>query len=198
MGKYTKRADGRYCTSIYINGKRKYLYSKSEKELDLKLAEMKINKARGTISNLENITFKEYAEKWFEINCSTKEVATQNSIKNRLKHLYKYIGNLKLKNIKQFHIQEVVTNMIKEGYTDITKRTLAECKRILNDAVNNDIIFKNVANGISVPKFQKNERKPLSQSEDKKVLELALRHKYGLFILVLRFETRRSSCFNFK
>ena len=85
------------------------------------------------------------------------------------------------------YIQEVVTNMIKEGYTDITKRTLAECKRILNDAVNNDIIFKNVANGISVPKFQKNERKPLSQSEDKKVLELALRHKYGLFILVLRF-----------
>jgi len=77
--------------------------------------------------------------------------------------------------------------MVKNGYTDITKRSLAECKRILNDAVINDIISKNVALGIKAPKFPKNERKPLSSIQDKKVFELALKHKYGLFILILRY-----------
>lgn len=187
MSKYTKRADGRYVASIRINGKKKFIYSTDENELDLKLAELKLDKARGTFSDCDNMTFKQYAERWFEINCSTKESSTQSSIKNRLKHLYKYIGNIKLKNLKKYHIQEIVTNMVKEGYTDMAKRTLAECKRILNDALSNDVIFKNVANGVTAPKFQKNERMPLTKEQDKKVLDLALNHKYGLFILVLRY-----------
>ena len=74
--------------------------------------------------------------------------------------------------------------MLKDGYTDITNRTIAECKRILEDAVNNDIIDKNVANGIKTVKFPKTERKPLTQYEDSKVVECAKNHKYGLFILL--------------
>ena len=37
MGKYKQRADGLYRTSITLNGKRKYLYAKTQKELDKKL-----------------------------------------------------------------------------------------------------------------------------------------------------------------
>ena len=36
MSKYTKRADGRYVTTITVNGKRKYLYANNSKELDKK------------------------------------------------------------------------------------------------------------------------------------------------------------------
>lgn len=86
----------------------------------------------------------------------------------------------------------MVTSMVKEGYTDMTKRTLAECKRILNDALNNDVIFKNVANGVESPKFQKNERMPITKEQYKKILEIALNHKYGLFILILRYCGLRS------
>ena len=162
--KYKQRADGRYQTSVVVNGKKQYL-----------------------ISNTSNITFKQYAEKWFEVNISIKEEATQNSIKNRMNHIYKYIGNVKLKNLKRYQIQEIQTGMIKDGYTDITNRTIAECRRILEDAVNNDIIDKNVARGIKSIKFPKNERRPLTKDEDIKVVELAKKNKYGLFILVLRF-----------
>ena len=34
MSKYTKRKDGRYVTKITIDGKVKYLYSKSKDKLD--------------------------------------------------------------------------------------------------------------------------------------------------------------------
>lgn len=185
--KYTKRKDGRFQTSIVIAGEKKYLIAKSAEELDNKVTEINYKKLKGLSPTFSDITFKQYAEKWFSINISTKEIATKNSVRNRLKHIYKYIGNVKLKNLKRFQIQEIQTSMLQEGYTDITNRTIAECKRILEDAVNNDIIEKNVATGIKARKFAKTERKPLTQYEDSKVIECAKSHKYGLFILLLRY-----------
>lgn len=184
---YTKRADGRFQTSVTINGKRKFLYANSSDELDKKLTELKYKNINGFVSSFENITFKQYAEKWFEINISTKELATQVSVKNRLRHLYEYIGNIKLKDLKRYQIQEISTDMVKKGFKDSTNRTIADCKRILEDAVNNDVISKNVANGIKTVKFPKNERQPLTLEEDKKVTEIAKYNKYGLFILILRY-----------
>lgn len=184
---YTTRKDGRLMKKVTINGKPFYLYSNDPNDLEKQFINLKYKSNNGITIDNNYITFKQYAERWFDRTCTIKETATQNSIKNRLNHLYKYIGNIKMKNLKPYHIQEIVTGMVKDGYTDITKRTLAECKRVLNDAVINDVINKNIAIGISAPKFQKNERVPLTQLEDKKVLELALNHKYGLFILVLRY-----------
>jgi len=187
MFTYTTRKDGRLMKKLTVNGKIIYLYSNDPKDLEKQYTEAKYLGYKGIVINNDNITFKQYAEKWFERTCSTSAEATQNSIKNRLRHLYQHIGNVKLKSLKPYHIQEIVTFMVKEGYTDLVKRTLSECKRILNDAVINDVIIKNVALGIKAPKFSKTERKPLKQSEDKKVLQLALNHKYGLFILILRY-----------
>mgnify|MGYP002542647213 FL=1 len=185
--KYKKRKDGRFQTSIVVDGVKKYVIANTSEELDNKITEINYKKLKGLSLSFSDITFKQYAEKWFDINISTKEIATQNSVKNRLKHIYQYIGNVKLKNLKRYQIQEIQTAMLKDGYTDITNRTIAECKRILEDAVNNDIIEKNVANGIKAKKFPKTERKPLTQYEDLKVLECAKNNKYGIFILILRY-----------
>lgn len=185
---YTKRKDGRLVKKISIKGQKPiYIYSNNPKDLEKQYIEIQYKKNNGAITDISNITFKTYAEKWFEINISQKEEATQKSVRNRLNHLYKYIGDIKLKNLKKYQIQEISTNMVKEGYTDVTNRTIAECKRILQDAVENDIISKNVAIGIKAIKFPKNERKTLTIDEDKKVTRIALNHKYGAFILVLRY-----------
>ena len=188
MAKYTKRADGRYVATLNINGKRKYFYSTSERELDLIIAEYKVNRSRGTISNNPNITFKEYADGWFERNMSMKAYATQVNLKSKLEnHIYPEIGMKKIKDIKPYHIQEIVKHMTDKGLTDSTKRVVATIKRILEDAINNDIIYKNVANNINVPKYVKNERKPLSVIEDKLVIKECKKNKYGLFILLIRY-----------
>ncbi len=187
MFTYTVRNDGRLMKKIVHQGKSYYIYAKDKQELKDKYIDLQYKIMSNKVIDNKSLTFKQYAENWFDINCTIKELATQMSIKNRLKHMYEYIGNIKLANLKPYHIQEMVTSMIKDGYTDLTKRTLMDCKRILNDAVINDIIGKNVALGIKVPKFAKNEKKPLSLNQDQKVLKLALNHKYGLFILILRY-----------
>ena len=188
MAKYTKRADGRYVATLSINGKRKYFYSTSEKELDLMIAEYKVNRSRGTISTNPNVTFEDYADGWFERNMTMKAYATQSSIRNILKnHIYPEIGLKKIKDIKAYHIQEIVKHMVDKDLKDIVKRTVATIKRILEDAINNDIIYKNVAVNIHVPKYVKNERKPLSVTEDKLVVDECQKNKYGLFILLIRY-----------
>ena len=184
---YTISKDGRLTKKVSIDGKAKYLYSNDPKDLERQYIDLQYKKNNHKVINKSSISFKQYAEKWFELNISNKETATQNSVRNRLNHIYKYIGNMKLSSIKPNNIQEIVTNMEKRGFKDVTNRTLMECKRILESAVLNDYLDKNPANGIKKIKYQKSERIPLTIEEDKKVIQFALEHKYGLFILLIRY-----------
>ena len=184
---YTKRKDGRLTKKITVNKKAIYIYSNSAADLYKQYIDIKYKNNNGISVNTTNITFKQYAEKWFEINASVLEEATQNSIRNRLNHMYEFIADIKLKDLKQYHIKEIQTQMLKNGFTDVTNRTIMDCKRILEDAVNNDLISKNVANGIKSKKFPKKERVPLSKREDRFLLKYAKKHKYGLFMLILRY-----------
>lgn len=189
MGKftYTVRKDGRLMKKVTVNGKAVYLYSNDEKDLEKQYIDTLYKKNNGITIDNNSITFKKYAELWFDRNCKIKAEATQISIQNRIKHLNEYIGYVKLKDLKPYHVQSIVTQMIEKGYTDITRRTISELKRILDDAILNDVISKNVAQYVKLPKFQKNDRKPLSMNVDKQVYSFALTHKYGLLILLLRF-----------
>lgn len=94
---------------------------------------------------------------------------------------------MKLKNIKPDDIKKITTSMQKDGLLDIVNRTIMDCKRIFQNAVDNDIIEKNPCIKIEKVKYQKEERKTLKINEDKKVLETALNHKYGSFILIIRY-----------
>ena len=184
---YTIRKDGRLMKKKQFNGKTYYLYSDTEKDLYNQYVELSYKLNNNTYIQKSDTLFKDYAEEWFELNMSSREVATQQSVKNRIKHINEYIGYMKLSEIKPNHIQRIVTEMEKQGLKDVTNRTLMDCKRILENAVNNDIIEKNPARGINKIKYTKGERKTLSLEEDEKVLSFAPSHKYGLFILVSRY-----------
>lgn len=197
--KYKQRADGRYTASVTIgklpngNPKRKYVYASSPTELDKKISELKNNYYKGTISSNDSISFETWAKKWFQLNMSNKELATQMKNKNALEnHIYKAIGYIKLKELKPIHIRELINSMMQKGLTDTTKLALNLIKRILNDAMVNDIIYKNVALNIKAPKFTKTENRSLSIYEDDILLTVAPNHKHGLFFLLLRYSGLRT------
>lgn len=193
MSKYTQREDGRYVTTITINGKRKYLYANSSKELDKKVTEAKFLTYSGVNINNEKITFKEWAEKWYEINIAPKEYNTRKNIRILLDtHIYPSIGLIKLKDLKVFHIKQLQKNMSEKGLTSSTNRSITTIKRILNDAIENDLIQKNVAFNIKSIKYNKIEKKVLSLYEDNLLLNIAKTHKYGLFFLILRYAGLRT------
>lgn len=190
---YTTRANGLLMKKVNITGKKPiYLYSKDKNELERKYIEtMHLNYIGATIDS--NITLKQWAEKWYNVNISTKEYNTKRNIRSILdNHIYPSLGNMKLKNIKVINIRELQKDMIEKGLTSTCNRTITTIKRILNDAVENDIIQKNVAFNIKAIKYTKTEKRPLSIYEDNLLLTVAKNHKYGLFYLILRYAGLRT------
>lgn len=192
--KYKKRKDGRYQTSIVIglkpNGKpnRKYIYAKTVNELELKLAEQKVLYSKGLMLKNESLTFKEMGELWFNLTKESKEYNTLESTKRILNlHVYPTLGNLKLKNIKTYHIQDLINSKQKEGLTDTVRKILNYIKSILDMAVSNDFVIKNVASSIKRERFKTQHKQPLNKFERSVIEEVAKTHKHGDMILTFLY-----------
>lgn len=184
---YTIRKDGLLYKKIEKDRQKYHLYDKTKEGLYKQYIDLKYKLENNLCTNTNEILFKDYAKKWFELNISSKTNGTQVNVQNRIRHINKYIGNMKLKNIKPNDIKEILTSMQKEGLLDVVNRTAMDCKRIFQSAVDNDIIVKNPCIKIEKVKYQKEERKPLKISEDKQLIETASTHKYGTFILTIRY-----------
>lgn len=188
MFTYTTRKDGRLMKKVTINGKPKYLYSDNPKDLEKQYIETKHMAYNGFNIDNDKITLKQWSEKWYDVNMSQKEYNTRRNIRSLLdNHIYPELGNIKLKNLKVINIKELQKNMIEQGLTSTCNRTITTIKRILNDAMENDIIQKNVAFNVKSVKYTKIEKKPLTIYEDELLLKVASTHKYGLFFLILRY-----------
>ena len=188
MFTYTTRKDGRLMKKVTINGKVKYLYSNNKEDLEKQYIEAKHMSYNGLNIDDSKITLKQWAEKWYDVNISQKEYNTRRSIRNLLdNHIYPELGHIKLRNLKVINIKELQKNMLKQGLTSTCNRTITTIKRILNDAVENDIIQKNIASNIKSIKYVKQKKKPLTVYEDKLLLKVAKKHKYGLFFKMLRY-----------
>ena len=81
---YTTRPNGLLMKKVNIPNKKPiYLYSKNKNELEKKYIEtMHLNYIGATIDS--NITFKQWAEKWYNVNISIKEYNTRRNIRSIL------------------------------------------------------------------------------------------------------------------
>lgn len=189
--KYKQRADGRYTASVTIgklpngNPKRKYVYASSPTELDKKITELKNNYYKGTIAD-DSISFQQWSNKWFNLNMENKQYRTQKEVRNLLdKYILPKIGTIKIKDLKQYHIKELVVNM--DNIPTTANKSLQLIKRILKEASVNDVIYKNVAEGITPLKRIKTEKKPLTIQEDNILYNTSINNKYGAFIMCMRY-----------
>ena len=185
---YTTRKDGRLVKKVSINGKPKYLYSENAKDLERQYIELKHLSYSGFASNNDNVKLKDFALKWKEINSAGKDNGTIEEYNFLLNsYILPNLGNMKIKDIKIYNVKQLLKDM--ENITPTAKKTLQLIKRILNDAVDNDIVIKNVAQNIKAPKIEKKERLPLSLQEDKAIL--GSKSKYASFFILMRYTGMR-------
>ncbi len=186
---YTTRADGRLVKKVTIKGqsKPKYIYSTNVKDLERQYIELKYNSNNNILIN-ENIRIKDFALKWIELNSTGKEYGT---IKEYIylinKHIIPSIGLKKIKDVKQSDIKQILKDLEKTPTT--ARKTLQLTKRILNEAIDNDIIIKNVAANIKAPQINRKEKKTLTILEDSKLIQST--SKYASFFILMRFTGMR-------
>lgn len=188
--KYTKRKDGLYSAYITVGKtaegkpKRKYVYGKTKQELENKFLELKILYNKGTVIENDSMTIKQLGELWFKQTQYNNEQSTKKRNRGILEnYIYPNLGHIYVKNLKTHHVQSMIIDMLADK-KDTVRKTLQVIKSILNIAVNNDFVAKNVAQSIKVPTFKSKEKTPLSLEEQLKIENSTNKYK-DLFVFLL-------------
>lgn len=160
-----ERADGRLCKNITIGRnedgslKRKMIYANTQAELNLKVSELLLQKDKGIIIDDKGMTVDKWADEWLETYKSDLAPGTVKKYRSTIrKHIKPNFKGVRLKDLKQYQIKKVLN----EIDNSVPSRFLSTMKQMLDDAVNNDYVSKNVAYGLTVKKYHDKTKEPLS------------------------------------
>lgn len=174
-----KRADGRYQANVYIGkvkNKPKYktVYATTQKELNEKIFKVKSGLKKGLDVLQGSSTFEEWSEQFL---AQQKSIQTESIYKNKKFHIEyfnQHIGNMKIIEIKPFHVEQVLTYLA-VGETCTHKPASAKTMRNYNStigqvfkfAIKNRVLDFNPCEYVDIPKTTTatKTRRALSQNE---------------------------------
>lgn len=169
--KRKKRKDGRYAKQVTVgikDGKpvRKTLYGETLKELDKNYRDFMSLKDKGVILQEENITFRELSELWLT-NEKVGRIKDQSItiIKSQLKSINGYIGDIKVKDLKQSHIEGIRKAFIENGKLNRYNQCLITIRAIIKYAVRKDIVARDITTGLLKVKQEPKTKRALTASE---------------------------------
>lgn len=198
MAKYKKRKDGRYATSIIIgyknNGKpkRKVLYGKTIRELDNKVADFKSLQNKGIIINDNSMTMAQWAKKWLKLYKQNKAYNTYTMYKNAVNtHIIPAIGDMRLSALKKNHLQELLNNIVADGKQRSAEIVRLTLKQIIQAAIEEQYIYVDISNKLSLPQRQAKEKRVLTDDEVKIISNADLPSKQRAFIDLLYYTGMR-------
>lgn len=170
-----QRKDGRYEARALINGIKIQLYNFNLKELKAEFEKRKEEAKQGVDKKLSNITLDEWFEEWFTRYKVPKIKETSiNPMKTKYRANFgRLIGNMKVADIRNMDIQDVINTMQREGKATSSMRdALGRIRECLESAKNNRIISENPCFDITVPwENVAKERRFLSQEEQNRFLK---------------------------
>lgn len=197
MGKYKKRKDGRYATTVMTGYKSDgrpnniFLSAKTEKELRNKVVELKMQIKMGETVKQSDTPLGEYADSWMETYKSSVGINTKAMYKNAIDcHIKPTLGHLPLNKIVRSDVQKVINDRQAHPRTcEIIRLTLVQ---ILNSAIDDKLLHENVAKKITLPKRHKSEKRALTDLEKEaiKKADFTLQEK-ALVLLLFYFGLRR-------
>lgn len=174
-----KRKDGRYARQITIglrNGKpiKKTLYGKTIKELDKNYRHFMALKDNGIILEEENMTFEELAELWLtnEKQGAVKE-QTLTNLKSQLKNIYSYIGAIKVKELKQSHLEEIRKKQIELKKNDQYNKALSTIRAIIRYGIHKRILSTDITDGMKRITYRGLKKKRALSSEERNLVATA-------------------------
>ena len=153
------RSDGRYQKVKKYKGKSYYVYARSPGELEKKYSEL-IHKLNEGYFEPSKISVYDWSLKWLHLYKSNHEAATYEMYESAVRlYIKSTIGYIRLCDLRQSDIMELMQQMSdKPRQREIVLLTI---KQILNSAIDNDLIQKNVARSIKLEKRVKKEKMPV-------------------------------------
>lgn len=195
MSKNKKRPDNRYQKNLVVGKKddgayiRKTVYAKTRRELDQKVAELTMQLNNGIQLWANDISFKELADIWihqYNFDASdTWQYNQEHIIKN---HLLPALGGFRICDLKQLHLQTIITSMSKRGYATATMKQVKQiATNIMKVAVGSDLILKNPFSEVRVPGKDPQVRRALTDDEIALITNNWRGHRMGLMAMIMLY-----------
>lgn len=196
--KMKKRPDGRYQISVMVgynadgSPKRKLVYGRTQTEVQAKANDLRMQHNMGLALD-SDITVAEWADAWLRTYKSGVEYNTLKMYSFiAAKYVKEPLGGMKLRDVKTAHLQRIV-NESADKHWIVTKFRLT-VRQMFGQALNNDLIPKNPASGITLPINQQQSRKrSLTDGEVARICGLQMDDRDKCFILVLLYTGMRKS-----
>lgn len=189
-GTITKRKDGRWTGAVSLSdGRRKWLYGKTQAEVARKLAEVRREQDRGaSITTNGRRTLANYLESWIEMSQPTVRPGTHaNNAWYLRKHVIPTLGRVQLTKLTAEHVQRLLAQKSMAGLAPSTVRKIySVLHNALGDAVDLDLVARNVASLAKKPRERRIEMRVWDPHQARRFLEHTTEHRlHALFTLAL-------------
>jgi integrase len=193
---------GAYWVQTAEGPKRRYVSGKDRDQVRRKLTEAMANRDKGFIYDDDNLTVKEYLDRW---PSDSVRGTVRESIYSRDKylvtnHIKPALGRLKLKNLNAPHLQGLYRDRLDSG---LSGSTVQKIHRVLHkglrQAVMWNLIPRNPADSVKAPTPTPKEMHPLSAQEARRLLEAARGDRFeALYVLAVHTGMRRGELLGLK
>lgn len=197
MAKYKKRPDGRYMVNIYSHtdpetGIRKYVsvYARSIPKLEAKAAEVRDQLNKGTYADDKGYTVGTWSKEWLETekaNCRMKTKEMYHRAVNS--YIIPALGDVKLKDLKKIDIQKLINSISDRPRTCV--QVHMTIRQILDCAMDNNLVFKNVCHKITLPSAKAPEKRALTDDEKKAIKKADFTDKEKAFVYIIQYTGMR-------
>ncbi len=175
-------------------GKRRYVAAKNKTDCRNKLRAAMGNADKGLVYDCGNLTVGNYLDRW--LTDSLKPSVRQRTYERYESivrvHIKPTLGKVKLRNLTRADVKSLYS-VGSPRHTHITLH------KALNDAVADNLIPRNVADGLKLPKPNKKEITPLTPEQAKMFLEAARGDRfYALYVLAIHYGLRQGELLGLK
>ena len=179
-----KTKTGLWRTHITINGKRKYISAKTEAELEAKKAAALYEEKKGLYADDKGITVGAWAQEWLQAYKSGVSPATLHGYKNIIKNHIQPILHIRLKDLSKSDIQKCINQA--SGHYDIQRRIKLTLNQMLETAIDDGLVYRNVARSITVKRpIAEKRARALTQQEKEIIPKLDFESKEKAYIYLL-------------
>lgn len=190
MGKFKRRADGRYATTITLGHKpdgspnKVFLAAKTEKELKQKVLDAQLKIHSGILLKETDTPLKDYADSWFRTYKCSVSLNTTAMYRNILDHyIIPSLGHIPLNKLRRSDVQGLINDNQEHPRTcEQIRLTLVQ---ILNSAVDDKLIMDNAAKKVALPARHKAPRRALTSLEKEalKCADFSLQERAFVYLL---------------
>jgi integrase len=172
-GSIGKRKDGTYYAALQVDGKRKWIYGKTRKEVADKLAELRSRVDQGANFDKEKTTVAELLGRWMESIVTPRSKAkTAKGYQHIIDlHLIPGLGNVKVGDLDTEKVQRVLNDLRERGFKPRTVRNVrAVLRQALGWALKAGYVTRNPAALSEAPRIEAHRLEPLTLAEARRFL----------------------------